>query len=108
MTTTIDNKPTMARAFGLKGDSWMRHANPTSVWTRFAALPLLAVAIWSRDWFGWLSLLPIGVSFLDYGLWVLNPLAAVLGLLIVQGGKVWCIDRMVLLFDAMKARNAEY
>ena len=31
----------VASLFGLKGDSWMRHANPWSVWTRFAVLPLL-------------------------------------------------------------------
>jgi hypothetical protein len=28
----------------------MRHANPVSVWTRFAVLPLLALAVWSREW----------------------------------------------------------
>src|SRR5687768_11073294 len=166
--TPTANKPTIARVFGLQGDSWMRHANPASVWTRFLTLPLLAVAIWSREWIGWLSLLPIAASIvwmavnplffakprstrnwaskgvlgeriwseadrstlpgefrskaltvaatyqtigmlvLGYGLVVLNPLAAVTGLLIVQGGKSWYIDRMVLLFDAMKARDAEY
>ena len=50
----------------------------------------------------------IGMAAFGYGLWVLNPLAAVLGLLIVQGGKAWYIDRMVLLFDAMKGSNPEY
>jgi hypothetical protein len=30
---------------GLEGDKWMRHANPVSVWTRFAVLPLLALAL---------------------------------------------------------------
>ncbi|MEV4315663.1 DUF6653 family protein [Actinocrispum sp. NPDC049592] len=40
----------------------MRHANPISVWTRFAVLPLLAVSIWSRDWIGWRSLVPIVLS----------------------------------------------
>ena len=38
----------VAAAFGLeKEGGWQRHANPASVWTRFAALPLLVVAIWS-------------------------------------------------------------
>ena len=46
----------VASLFGLKGDSWMRHANPWSVWTRFAVLPLLILAVWSRDWIGWWSL----------------------------------------------------
>jgi hypothetical protein len=166
--TTIKSKPSVAKVFGLEGESWMRHANAVSVWTRFLALPMLAVSFWSRDWIGWFSLIPIalslvwmainpiffskprstrnwaskgvlgervwaegdhstfppeyqtraltvaalyqsiGMAFLGYGLWVLNPLVAVLGLLIVQGGKAWYIDRMVLLFDAMKGRNPEY
>ncbi len=166
--TATPSKPSIARAFGLEGEGWMRHANPTSVWTRFLALPMIALAVWSRDWIGWLSLLPIGLSvvwmainpiffakprstrnwaskgvlgervwtegdhasfprqfqskattaaavyqsigvaLLGYGLWVLDPLTAVAGLLIVQGGKAWYIDRMVLLFDDMKGRNAEY
>jgi hypothetical protein len=146
----------------------MRHANPVSVWTRFAVLPLLVVSIWSRDWIGWWSLIPIalslvwlgvnplffseprstnnwaskgvfgeriwteadrsafptefrskvpavtmifqaaGLAVLIYGLVVLGPLAAVTGIVIVQLAKLWYIDRMVLLFDAMKSRNAEY
>ena len=44
------------KLFGLEGDKWMRHANPVSVWTRFAVLPLLALAVWSREWIGWWSL----------------------------------------------------
>ena len=35
----------------------MRHANPWSVYTRTFALPILIIAIWSRVWFGWWSLL---------------------------------------------------
>ena len=46
----------VAGLFGLKGDNWLRHANPLSVWTRFAVVPLLALAIWSRVWIGWWSL----------------------------------------------------
>ena len=42
----------VARVFGLSGQSWMRHANPASVWTRFAVLPLLMLSVWSRDWIG--------------------------------------------------------
>ncbi len=49
----------LARLFGLRGDTWLRHANPVSVWTRFAVLPLLALSIWSRDWIGWWSLVPV-------------------------------------------------
>ena len=46
----------VTKLFGLEGERWMRHANPVSVWTRFAVLPLLALAVWSREWIGWWSL----------------------------------------------------
>ena len=52
----------LAKAFGLDGETWMRHANPASVWTRFSVLPLLALAIWSRDWIGLWSLVPIAAA----------------------------------------------
>lgn len=158
----------VAKAFGLQGDKWMRHANPTSVWTRFAILPVLAVAIWSYDWIGWWSLVPtglvlsflminpllfrepsstrnwaskavfgeriwadrndidippqfraskgpsvatafqfVGVIALGYGLIRLDVIAVVTGLLLTQLAKSWYLDRMVLLFDDMKARDAE-
>ena len=148
--------------FGLKGDAWMRHANPASVWTRFAVLPLLALAIWARDWIGWWCLVPvvllmvwlvinprffdppastkhwasksvfgeriwtesdhatlpvefrsrvpavaqayqvIGLAAMVYGLIVLNVIAAVGGLIITEGGKLWYLDRMVLLYEVAK------
>jgi hypothetical protein len=55
--TKVTKETKIAKAFGLDGENWMRHANPVSVWTRFAVLPLLAAAIWSRDWIGWWCLL---------------------------------------------------
>jgi hypothetical protein len=61
----------VAKLFGLDGDKWMRHANPVSVWTRFAVLPLLALAIWSRDWIGWWSLVPVALSL---AFMMVNPL----------------------------------
>jgi Family of unknown function (DUF6653) len=61
----------VARLFGLKGDSWQRHANPLSVWTRFAVLPLLALAVWSRDWIGWWSLAAV---VLVLAFMLVNPL----------------------------------
>ncbi|HET6394306.1 MAG TPA: DUF6653 family protein [Blastococcus sp.] len=39
----------MAKAFGLEGDSWQRHANPWSVYPRIPIPPLLAAAVWSRS-----------------------------------------------------------
>lgn len=41
-----------ARAHGMDDAAWERHANPWSVWTRVATLPLLLLAIWSRVWIG--------------------------------------------------------
>jgi hypothetical protein len=70
-TYTPTRETRIANAFGLKGDGWMRHANPVSVWTRFAVLPLLAVSIWSRDWIGWWSLVPVALSLVFM---VVNPL----------------------------------
>jgi hypothetical protein len=61
----------VARLFGLKGDAWMRHANPLSVWTRFSCLSLIALAIWSREWLGWFALVPVALSVV----WLfVNPL----------------------------------
>lgn len=49
---------------------WMRHANPWSVFTRFSCLPLIVLAIWSRAWIGWWSLIPIAAALI----WTwLNP-----------------------------------
>jgi hypothetical protein len=159
----------LAATFGLEhDDGWDRHSNPASVWTRFAALPLLAVAVWSREWLGWWSLaaiglatvwmivnprffaaprstdnwaskavfgervyvardtVPIPVQFasrvptlvqgyqsvglvpLVYGLITLDVAAAAIGMLIVQTGKLWYLDRMVLLFEDMKLRHPAY
>jgi hypothetical protein len=143
----------------------MRHANPMSVWTRFAVLPLLTLAVWSRDWIGWWCLVPIvllvvwlvvnplffhpptstkhwasasvfgeriwsesergslppefrsaapgiaqayqviGLGFLVYGLIVFDLGVTICGLLIVEGGKLWYLDRMVLLYGAVKQRD---
>jgi hypothetical protein len=67
--STADSK--IAKAFGLEGEGWMRHANPASVWTRFSALSLLALAIWSRDWIGVWCLVPVALAIV----WMfVNPL----------------------------------
>ncbi|UXP31560.1 hypothetical protein N6H18_14505 [Reichenbachiella agarivorans] len=60
----------IAQVFNLKGDSWLKHANPWSVWTRFVTLPFLVLAIWSRVWIGWYSLIPISLLVI----WlIINP-----------------------------------
>ena len=47
----------IANHFGLRTqEDWLKHANPWSVATRFVILPLLILAIWSRIWIGWYSL----------------------------------------------------
>ena len=50
----------------------------------------------------------VGLAFLAYGLVDLNLLATVAGILIVHGGKLWYIDRAVLLFADMKGRDSKY
>jgi hypothetical protein len=60
----------IADAFRMTDDAWKRHANPWSVWTRFAAIPLMILAIWSRVWLGWWCLVPCAVVIV--WLW-LNP-----------------------------------
>jgi hypothetical protein len=62
----------IAAAFRLDAEGWARHANPWSGWTRFATLPLLALAAWSRVWIGWWAVLPL--ALLLAWLW-LNPRA---------------------------------
>lgn len=60
------------RMIGMNDAVWQRHANPISGWSRMPVIPLLALAIWSRVWIGWWSLLPIGVTI--FWIW-LNPRA---------------------------------
>jgi Family of unknown function (DUF6653) len=52
----------IAGLFKLDDGAWLRHANPWSVITRFTALPLLVVSLWSRVWLGWWALLPVALS----------------------------------------------
>lgn len=54
----------LARFFALNDRTWLRHANPWSVWTRNTVLPLLIIAVWSRFWLGWWCLVPIALVML--------------------------------------------
>ena len=58
MKHTLESR--MAAWFAMSDETWRRHANPWSVWTRVPVLPLLILAIWSRTWLGWWALVPIG------------------------------------------------
>jgi len=62
---------TVSALFRLDDETWLRHANPWSGWTRVTTvLPFLILACWSRVWLGWWSLVPILLSlFWTY----LNP-----------------------------------
>jgi len=40
----------LERVMGMTEGTWLRHASPWSVWSRFTLLPLFSLAIWSRDW----------------------------------------------------------
>jgi hypothetical protein len=157
----------VARVFGLQGDKWMRHANALSVWTRFSVLSIIALAIWSRAWIGWWSLIPValalvwmmvnplvfpvpsstrnwasrgvfgeriwaerntvdipvqfrspipnianalggaGLILLTYGLVRFDVATTIAAILAVSIGKLWYIDRMALLYAAMRD-HAEY
>jgi hypothetical protein len=66
----MDIASKLASAFSMTDAAWKRHANPWSVWTRFAAIPLAIMAIWSRVWLGWWCLVPIAIVIV--WLW-LNP-----------------------------------
>lgn len=67
--TTWEEK--VSKVFGLNESTWLNHANPLSVYTRFFIPLLLALAIWTRQWIGMYCLIPIGIVVL----WnFLNPL----------------------------------
>ncbi len=51
----------IAGVFAMDETAWRRHANPWSVWTRVATLPLLVCAAWSRVRLSWWALGPIAV-----------------------------------------------
>jgi hypothetical protein len=60
----------IARSFRMDEATWARHANPWSVWTRVATLPVLLLALSSHVWIGWWSL----VAVLGVSLWTwVNP-----------------------------------
>ncbi len=64
------NTATAASSTVLSAETWKRHANPWSVYTRFLSIPLLGTAIWSREWIGWWSLLAVALVVL--WIWI-NP-----------------------------------
>lgn len=51
-------------AMGMDDDKWLRHANPLSVWTRLATVPVFGLIVYVRPWLGWWSFGLIGLIFL--------------------------------------------
>ncbi|WP_433509062.1 DUF6653 family protein [Nonomuraea sp. CA-143628] len=98
-----------ARAMGMTDEAWKRHANPLSVWTRFAAIPLMMLAIWSRTWIGWWSLAPVALVVV----WlIVNPRAfpaieqptswTAKG---IYGEKLWFENRALVAGDHRKVQR---
>ncbi len=152
------------RLMGMSDNVWTRHTNPLSGWSRMTIPPLFVLAVWSRDWVGWWSLLAIalvciwtwanprvfrkpgnienwmskailgeriwlthhrpsvsthhrimplliaaasgiGLLPLVWGLWQLHIWPTLLGLVMVIGGKLWFLDRMVWLLHDQNAKH---
>ncbi|MEV1242865.1 DUF6653 family protein [Nonomuraea sp. NPDC050022] len=98
-----------AQAAGMTDEAWKRHANPWSVWTRFAAIPLMMLAIWSRTWIGWWSLVPVALVVV----WlIVNPHAfpaieqptswTAKG---IYGEKMWFQNRSLVVGDHRKVQR---
>ena len=54
----------IAKLFSMSDETWERHANPWSVWTRFTVLPIIIAAIWSRVWIGPWAWAPTALAIL--------------------------------------------
>ena len=54
----------IAALFQMDDETWARHANPWSVWSRATVLPILIGAAWSRVWIGWWALVPGALAVL--------------------------------------------
>ncbi|MEM1139761.1 MAG: DUF6653 family protein [Pseudomonadota bacterium] len=47
------------RLMAMSDQSWARHANPLSAWSRLLSAPLFFLALWSPFWIGWWGAGPI-------------------------------------------------
>ncbi len=63
----------------------------------------------TRNWASTSTAIQVaGVALLAYGLVGLDLLTVLAGLVLTQTAKAWYLDRMVLLYEDMKARSPEY
>ena len=60
VSVTLERK--FAFAMSMDDATWLRHANPWSVWSRASVLPLVILAVWSREWLGPWSWAAIALS----------------------------------------------
>ena len=60
------------KLMSMSEESWTRHSNPLSVYTRVTCLPLLSLAIWSREYIGLYSLVFVAIAL--FWMWY-NPRA---------------------------------
>ena len=68
MQQTLESR--IAKLFSMSDETWEKHANPWSVWTRFTALPILVASIWSRAWIGYWAWGPVALAII--WIWI-NP-----------------------------------
>jgi hypothetical protein len=66
----METTSALMRTFFMGEEVWLRHANPLSVYTRFLSMPLLALALWSRDWIGLWCFVPVALAI--FWIWI-NP-----------------------------------
>ena len=66
----METTNTFEKTMSMGADVWRRHANPLSVYTRFLSLPLLGLALWSRDWIGPWCAIPVALAI--FWVWI-NP-----------------------------------
>jgi len=60
------------KLMSMSEESWARHSNPWSVYTRLTCLPLLSLAIWSRKYIDLYSLVFVAIAL--FWIWY-NPRA---------------------------------
>lgn len=54
----------LEKMMSMSDETWERHTNPWSGWTRVSIIPLFTLALVSRIWLGWGCLIPIILTLL--------------------------------------------